>query len=130
MDYSKTVNLPKTDFPMKADLPKREPLMLDTWAKEQVYEKALAQRKGKPAFVLHDGPPYANGHIHLGTALNKILKDFIVNLRFSLSERRVSICFCKKGTLKRNDVQINSHWKKTNKIYYFNTIVIIIIFLF
>jgi len=81
MDYSKTVNLPKTDFPMKADLPKREPEMLAQWAKEKVYEKALEKRKGKPPFILHDGPPYANGHLHLGHALNKILKDIIVRAK-------------------------------------------------
>src|SRR5580765_2718251 len=78
MDYSKTVNLPKTDFPMKAELPKKEPAVLAQWEKEKVYEKALERRKGAPTFVLHDGPPYANGHLHLGHALNKILKDIIV----------------------------------------------------
>src|SRR5450631_2062042 len=81
MDYSKTVNLPKTDFPMKAELPKREPALLILWEKEKVYEKALARRQGKPTFVLHDGPPYANGHLHLGHALNKILKDMIVRYK-------------------------------------------------
>src|ERR1051325_10558763 len=84
MDYSKTVNLPKTDFPMKADLPKREPAMLDLWEKEKIYEKALKNRerlKGKKQFILHDGPPYANGHLHLGHALNKILKDLIVRYK-------------------------------------------------
>src|ERR1044072_7811051 len=81
MDYSKTVNLPKTDFPMKADLPKRGTVMLAAWEKENVYEQALKRRKnqkGKKQFILHDGPPYANGHLHLGHALNKILKDIIV----------------------------------------------------
>ncbi len=78
MDYSKTVNLPKTDFPMKADLPKREPIWLAQWEKENVYPEALRRRKGNPKFILHDGPPYANGHLHLGHALNKILKDIIV----------------------------------------------------
>lgn len=81
MDYSKTVNLPKTDFPMKADLAKREPEMLARWAQEKVYEKALEKRKGKTPFILHDGPPYANGHLHLGHALNKILKDIIVRAK-------------------------------------------------
>jgi isoleucyl-tRNA synthetase len=81
MDYSKTVHLPKTEFPMKADLPKREPAMLETWEKEKVYEKALERRQGKEKFVLHDGPPYANGHLHLGHALNKILKDMIVRYK-------------------------------------------------
>lgn len=84
MDYSKTVNLPKTDFPMKADLAKREPAMLETWEKEQVYREALKRResiKDKKRFILHDGPPYANGHLHLGHALNKILKDIIVRFK-------------------------------------------------
>src|SRR5438477_12720378 len=81
MDYSTTVNLPKTDFPMKADLPKREPAMLAQWEKEKVYENALERRKGKEKFILHDGPPYANGHLHLGHALNKILKDMIVRYK-------------------------------------------------
>jgi isoleucyl-tRNA synthetase len=81
MDYSKTVNLPKTDFPMKADLSRREPAMLEQWERENVYEKALARRKGKEKFILHDGPPYANGHLHLGHALNKILKDMIVRYK-------------------------------------------------
>jgi isoleucyl-tRNA synthetase len=84
MDYSTTVNLPKTNFPMKADLPKREPEMLASWEKEKVYEKALARRaseRGKKQFILHDGPPYANGHLHLGHALNKILKDIIVRVK-------------------------------------------------
>src|SRR6266513_1173320 len=81
MDYSTTVNLPKTEFPMKADLPKREPAMLDAWEKEQVYEEALKRRNGKEPFILHDGPPYANGNLHLGHALNKILKDIIVRYK-------------------------------------------------
>src|SRR5438552_9052944 len=63
---------------MKADLPKREPTILETWEKEKMYDKALERRKGQKKFVLHDGPPYANGHLHLGHALNKILKDIIV----------------------------------------------------
>ncbi len=84
MDYSQTVNLPVTDFPMKADLPKREPAMLATWAKEKIYEEGLKRRsplKGQKQFILHDGPPYANGHLHLGHALNKILKDIIVRFK-------------------------------------------------
>ncbi|MFN3406985.1 MAG: class I tRNA ligase family protein, partial [Caldimicrobium sp.] len=78
MDWKETLNLPKTDFPMKANLTEREPLFLEFWEKERIYEKILERRKGGPVFILHDGPPYANGHIHLGTALNKILKDIIV----------------------------------------------------
>ena len=79
MDYKKTLNLPKTDFPMRAGLPVLEPKILDRWAKEDIYGQLLKRgRKGGKRFLLHDGPPYANGHVHLGTALNKILKDFMV----------------------------------------------------
>jgi isoleucyl-tRNA synthetase len=76
-DYSKTLNLPKTDFPMKASLPKREPETLKKWDDESIYENLMKKNEGKPKYILHDGPPYANGDIHLGTALNKILKDII-----------------------------------------------------
>jgi isoleucyl-tRNA synthetase len=78
MDYKETLNLPKTDFPMKANLAQREPEILARWEAEQLYERLLEKTKGRPLYVLHDGPPYANGHIHIGTALNKILKDFVV----------------------------------------------------
>ncbi|MDD5131333.1 MAG: isoleucine--tRNA ligase [bacterium] len=81
MDYSKTVNLPNTDFPMKADLPRREPEMLKTWEEAKLYQQVRQQAEGKPKFILHDGPPYANGHIHLGHALNKILKDIVVKYK-------------------------------------------------
>ncbi|HOD14689.1 MAG TPA: isoleucine--tRNA ligase [Spirochaetota bacterium] len=78
MDYSKTVNLPTTDFPMKANLPQREPEMLKLWEKEEIYDKIQESRAGQKLYILHDGPPYANGHLHMGHALNKILKDIIV----------------------------------------------------
>ncbi|MBP2662619.1 MAG: ileS, partial [Firmicutes bacterium] len=81
MDYSKSLNLPQTDFPMRANLPEREPKMLEYWYEKQIYEKKLAQSKGKTKFILHDGPPYANGNIHIGTALNKILKDIIIKYK-------------------------------------------------
>ncbi len=81
MNYKETLNLPRTDFPMKADLPRREPLFLQRWAEIDLYGRIRAQSQGRPKFVLHDGPPYANGHIHLGHALNKILKDIIVKSR-------------------------------------------------
>ncbi len=80
-DYNSTLNLPKTDFPMRAGLPKSEPVTLKNWEDEKIYEKLMEINEGKPMFVLHDGPPYANGNIHLGTALNKILKDFIVRYK-------------------------------------------------
>ncbi len=78
MDYSKTVNLPTTDFPMRANLAKREPEMLKKWESDKIYQRILESRKDKELYILHDGPPYANGNIHLGHALNKILKDIIV----------------------------------------------------
>lgn len=78
MDYSKTINLPAADFPMKANLSQREPEMIKKWEKENIYKKILDSRKSADLYILHDGPPYANGHIHLGHALNKVLKDMIV----------------------------------------------------
>jgi isoleucyl-tRNA synthetase len=78
VDLKQTVNLPKTSFPMKANLPTSEPKMLERWEKDRLYHQIRASRAGRPLYVLHDGPPYANGRIHLGTAFNKILKDFIV----------------------------------------------------
>jgi isoleucyl-tRNA synthetase len=80
-DYKKTLNLPDTNFPMRGDLAKREPLMLKGWQERKFYERIRAARRGRPRFVLHDGPPYANGNIHLGHAINKILKDIIVKVK-------------------------------------------------
>ncbi len=80
-DYNKTLNLPVTEFPMRAGLPTREPEALKQWQDEGVYEELLKLNEGKPLYVLHDGPPYANGIIHMGTALNKSLKDFIVRYK-------------------------------------------------
>ena len=76
-DYRDTLFLPKTDFPMRAGLPKKEPEWLSFWNKIGLYDRLREQSKDKPQYILHDGPPYANGHIHMGTALNKILKDII-----------------------------------------------------
>jgi isoleucyl-tRNA synthetase len=81
MEYKDTLNLPRTDFAMKADLVTREPERLKKWEAEKLYEKILAAREGAPKFVLHDGPPFANGDVHIGTALNKILKDIIVKYK-------------------------------------------------
>ncbi|MEO8660958.1 MAG: class I tRNA ligase family protein, partial [Bryobacteraceae bacterium] len=78
IDLKKTVNLPKTDFPMKANLTTLEPKLLERWEGEGLYARIRKERAGRPLWVLHDGPPYANGNIHLGTAFNKILKDFLV----------------------------------------------------
>jgi len=78
LELKKTLNLPKTDFPMKASLPQNEPKQLAAWEESHLYERILEARQGKPLFVLHDGPPYPTGTIHLGTGLNKTLKDLIV----------------------------------------------------
>ena len=80
-DYKDTLNLPQTGFPMKADLVAREPLRLQKWRDAALYQKIQAARAGAPKFVLHDGPPFANGDVHVGTALNKILKDIIVKYK-------------------------------------------------
>src|SRR5271163_3180380 len=76
-DYKATVFLPQTDFPMRGDLPKREPVLLERWARLDLWRRQREIAAGRPKFILHDGPPYANGNIHLGTALNKILKDVV-----------------------------------------------------
>lgn len=80
-DYNSTLNLPKTDFPMRAGLPKSEPQFLEKWEKENLYEKVLEKNKNNPKYIVHDGPPYANGDIHMGHALNKILKEFVVRYK-------------------------------------------------
>ncbi len=82
MDYRDTLNLPKTEFPMKANLAKREPEILKEWEAKGIYHRLCQLAKGRPKYILHDGPPYANGNIHIGTALNKILKDIIVKSKF------------------------------------------------
>lgn len=87
LEVKKTLNLPKTDFPMKAGLPQNEPKQLEAWQSENLYEQILAAREGKPLFVLHDGPPYPTGTIHLGTGLNKILKDMIVKSKSMAGHR-------------------------------------------
>ncbi|MBI5233804.1 MAG: class I tRNA ligase family protein [Deltaproteobacteria bacterium] len=84
MDYKTTLNLPDTGFQMKADLAKKEPEILRLWEETCLYKKIIDLSKGRKKFILHDGPPYANGHIHIGHALNKILKDIIVKSRFMM----------------------------------------------
>src|SRR5215470_14748747 len=81
MDYKDTLNLPRTDFSMKADLVTREPDRLKKWESSGLYQRIQALRAGAKKFVLHDGPPFANGDVHIGTALNKILKDIIVKYK-------------------------------------------------
>ena len=77
-DYKSTLNLPATGFPMKANLANKEPLRQRKWQEERLYQEIRRSRKDCPSFILHDGPPYANGELHIGHAVNKILKDFIV----------------------------------------------------
>lgn len=84
IDYKTTLNLPKTDFQMKAELPKKEPETLKRWEAEGLYKKIMDAGKGREKYTLHDGPPYANGNIHIGHALNKILKDFVVKSRYMM----------------------------------------------
>ncbi|TFF93214.1 isoleucine--tRNA ligase, partial [Candidatus Thorarchaeota archaeon] len=81
MDYKNTLKLPRTAFPMRGNLPKKEPRILEKWYSEDLYGQICDARKNAPMYVLHDGPPYANGHIHMGTALNKILKDIVVKFK-------------------------------------------------
>ncbi|MFO8082283.1 MAG: class I tRNA ligase family protein, partial [Armatimonadota bacterium] len=81
MDYKDTLNLHKTGFPMRGNLPDREPQILNTWEEMDIYRRVRELREGADTYILHDGPPYANGNIHLGQALNKILKDITVKYR-------------------------------------------------
>jgi len=81
MNYKKTLNLPRTDFPMKADLATKEPAVLKKWKEIGLYQLIREKSQGKPRYILHDGPPYANGDVHIGTALNKILKDIIIKYK-------------------------------------------------
>src|SRR6266487_1477830 len=86
-NYKDTLNLPRTDFPMKANLPAREPEMLKQWEETHLYRQIQKSREGRELFVLHDGPPFANGDVHMGTALNKVLKDFVVKSQTMLGKR-------------------------------------------
>jgi isoleucyl-tRNA synthetase len=86
-NYKDTLNLPRTDFPMKANLAAREPEMLRSWQEMRLYQEIQKSRQGRELFVLHDGPPFANGDVHMGTALNKILKDFVVKSQTMLGKR-------------------------------------------
>src|ERR1700738_3147246 len=86
-NYKDTLNLPRTDFPMKANLSQREPESLKVWEETRLYDQIQKARKDQPLFVLHDGPPFANGDVHMGTALNKILKDFVVKSQSMLGKR-------------------------------------------
>ncbi len=78
MDYKETLLMPKTDFPMRGGLPNKEPKIQEEWEAQNIYQKVLDKNEGNPSYILHDGPPYANGNLHMGHALNKILKDMII----------------------------------------------------
>src|SRR5881397_1932388 len=86
-NYKNTLNLPRTEFPMKANLAAREPEMLRQWEETRLYQQIQKSKEGRELFVLHDGPPFANGDVHMGTALNKILKDFVVKSQTMLGKR-------------------------------------------
>jgi len=81
MNYKDTLLMPETDFAMRGNLPKREPQMQEAWEQMDLYNRVLEKNAGKPQYILHDGPPYANGDIHMGHALNKVLKDIIVRFK-------------------------------------------------
>ena len=91
VDYRPTVFLPQTDFPMKAELPKREPALLQRWQETGLYDRLRAKSKGREKFVLHDGPPYANGNLHMGHALNKVLKDIVVRSQQMLGKDSIYV---------------------------------------
>jgi isoleucyl-tRNA synthetase len=90
-DYRKTLNMPDTPFPMRGDLAKREPGWIKDWQERKLYQRIREAARGRPRFVLHDGPPYANGDIHIGHAVNKILKDIIVRSK-TLAGYRRALC--------------------------------------
>ena len=94
-DYSKTVNLLESPFPMRGNLAKREPAWLKSWYEHKRYQKLREIAKGRPKFILHDGPPYANGDIHIGHAVNKILKDIIIRSKPKPVSTRL---MCRAGT--------------------------------
>ncbi|MCK9232963.1 MAG: class I tRNA ligase family protein, partial [Syntrophales bacterium] len=81
MNYKNTLNLPQTPFPMKANLSQKEPDMLRRWEETRIYDKIREASQGRPVYILHDGPPYANGNIHLGTAMNKVIKDMVIKAK-------------------------------------------------
>ena len=86
-DYKSTIFLPRTSFPMKANLPEKESEILQLWEKNKLYEATIEKRKNCKKFILHDGPPYANGNLHMGHALNKILKDIINRIHFMMGKQ-------------------------------------------
>ena len=95
-DYKYTMNLPQTEFPMRANLSQREPERLEFWERIDIYRRSLEVNEGGETFILHDGPPYANGHIHMGTAFNKVFKDLVV--KYKTHARATSRRTCRAGT--------------------------------
>lgn len=81
MDFKKTLQITQTEFPMRGNLPNREPEIQASWEEQELYKKVQERTKGRPTYILHDGPPYANGDLHVGHALNKVLKDMIVRYK-------------------------------------------------
>ena len=90
-NYKETLFLPDTDFPMRAGLPKREPEWIKHWEKLEIYHTLRQKTEGRPIFILHDGPPYANGHLHIGHAVNKILKDFVTRSQQMLGKNAIYV---------------------------------------
>ena len=115
-DYNNTLNLPQTEFPMRAGLPTREPEALESWYKNSLYEEILARNEGKPLYVLHDGPPYANGNIHIGTALNKIIKD--MKPYIELSESTLYTILKRLEISKMLTVETTEHGGRLRKYYH------------
>ena len=107
MDFKETLNLPKTDFPMKAKLAQKEPETLKRWIDERLYEKIRERSRGRKKYILHDGPPYANGNIHIGHAINKVLKDIIVK---SKSMSGYDAPYVPAGTVMA--FPLNCRWKR------------------
>ncbi len=126
-DYGKTLNLPKTDFPMRANLPQNEPKTLDRWETEGLYKKLMEHNAGKPSYILHDGPPFSNGNIHMGTAMNKILKDFIIKSKAMTGYRTpyvpgwdnhgmpIESAIIKKNKLDRKKMSVSDFRKECQK---------------
>src|SRR5438046_5375018 len=93
-NYQNALRLPRTESPMKANLAAREPEMLREWEETRLYQQIQKSKEGRELFVLHDGPPFANGDVHMGTALNKILKDFVVKSQTRLGKRAPYVAGC------------------------------------
>ena len=109
MDYKSTLRMPKTDFEMRGNLAKKEPGILENWEKNDHYNAIISRHKGQKAFILHDGPPYANGNLHAGTAMNRVIKDFIVR-----SSRAGTHMVCRSKMPSRNWVLTANPCRRLN----------------